>query len=91
MATLANQIILCAASLLWFFSFCTFGDNVTNRYEDVTESLYDCSYALLCLGMGKHLLVAMNNGQNPVKMKAMMNIECTRECFKKVNEFESLS
>lgn len=85
MLTFVHQLIMTMSALTWFFIFCINGNAVTSRYEDVADALYDSSYELLTLGLAKHLPVIINNAQNPVKMRALMNIECTRETFKKVN------
>lgn len=79
-----HQIALTGSATTWFFEFCEFGNDVTSHFADVNDALYDASIALLNLGMAKHQPFIMNNAQNPVKMRSLMNIECTRELFKKV-------
>ncbi|XP_055325983.1 odorant receptor 94b-like, partial [Sitodiplosis mosellana] len=82
--TFVHQIFWSGAGLTWFFIFCDIGNGVTARYEDVSDALYDTSITLLNLGLAKQLPLIMNNAQSPVKMRALMNVECTRETFKKL-------
>lgn len=85
MLTFVHQVFLSISALTWFFIFCIVGNEVTTRYENVGDAFYDSSYELLTLGQAKYLPFIINNAQKSVKMRALMNIECTRETFKKVN------
>lgn len=79
-----HQFFILMTALTWFFIFCINGNELNNAYEDVNSALYNCSYALLNLGLGKHLPFIMHNTQRPVRMRALMNVECMGETFKKV-------
>lgn len=72
-------------ALTWFYLFCNVGQLLTSRYGAIEEVLNDCLYNLLCQeGIRKYLPVLFQNAQRPVRMRGLMNIECTRETFMKV-------
>lgn len=64
-----------------------FGELVTNRFHQFDEKLCQCDWYLFSLEMKQLYLIFMQNTQQPTLMCGFGNIVCTRDVFKKVNQF----
>lgn len=64
--------------------FCFFGDEVTNRFIEISDSIYDLNWYMLPIRERRLMSVMMLVTQKPVYLEGIANIQCTRENFKKV-------
>lgn len=66
------------------YLFCYFGDQVTQRFEDVGDSVYELSWYLLPLDMQKRLPMVIALTQRRVFVRGFADTRSTREVFRKV-------
>lgn len=66
------------------FYVCEFGDHITNRFQDITHSIYDCPWYILPTNMIKLLQLSIIIAQRPIYMHGCFNIPCIRETFRTV-------
>lgn len=77
---------LCLMYVLVYIGFmCFFGDEVTNGFEVINDSVYQCSWNEFPLELQKLLPTMMIIAQNLVYVHGYMNTKCTREVLQKVN------
>lgn len=69
----------------WLFFFCNFGDNVTNRFLDVSDDLYGVAWHLLPLDMKKQFPMMISLSQKEIYVRGVGNANCTRELFMQVS------
>lgn len=61
------------------------GDTVTTRFNEVNESIWNCSLNEFPLEIQKFLPMILNATQKPVHIEGFMNVKCTREVLKAVS------
>lgn len=66
------------------YLFCHFGDQVTQRFEDVSEAVYQLSWYSLPLELQKHLPTVIAMSQKRVFVRGFADTRSTREVFRKV-------
>lgn len=74
-----------SALTLWmtmFYFLCDFGDEATNVFIGLSNSIYDHWY-LHHVDQQKYFILMILNANKPVYMEGFA-IQCTRETFKKV-------
>lgn len=70
--------------MMWLFIYCYFGDQVTSRFSDITDTLYLCDWHLLPLHTQKNVPMMILAAQRFVHIKGFASSSCSRESFKKV-------
>lgn len=71
--------------ILGFYGICRFGDDVTTRFQDVANSVYDCPWYAMSKNLSKRFPMLIAITQRPLYLYACFNIRCTRVTFQKVN------
>lgn len=71
--------------MMWLFIYCFFGDQVTNQFESLGPSLYQCNWYFLRLDFLTLLPFTILSTQKLIHVRGFGNSSCTRETFKKVN------
>lgn len=72
------------------YMFCHFGSQVTHRFEDVADAIYQLEWYRLPLDSQKHLPMMLAMAQKKIYLRAFgRNIHCSRGVFAKVNQFSS--
>lgn len=73
------------------YIFCDFGTQVTQRFEDIANDVYNLQWYLLSLDMQMNLLTMITLGQKNVYIRGSGGIRCTRDTFKQVyREFRTM-
>lgn len=75
--------------VLWFYSFCHFGDDVANRYSGLADTIYDCPWHIYPLEFRQFVQMMMIDAQNTIYLEGFANVPCCREVFKKVSFMEN--
>ena len=74
-------------SIAQIFLFCNFGENVTNRFSGINDTIYECtSWYSFPKEVQRILPIVMVSAQQSLVIKAFGNISCTRQTFQKVNK-----
>lgn len=73
-------------SIAQIYLFCNFGENVTNRFSAINDSVYECSWYSFPKEVQRILPIVMVSAQQSLVIKAFGNILCTRQTFKTVNK-----
>lgn len=66
------------------FLFCYFGDDVTYRFGNVGDSIYQLKWYNYSLELQQCLPMMISISRKPVYLKGFASIQCTCEMFKKV-------
>lgn len=89
------RLLFVGSSIIsWLFIFCELGNQVTQRYDVLGDSIYDISWYMLPLNTQQYLPMVISIAQNSVYLRGFGSANCTREVFKKVNftcKFASLT
>lgn len=90
MKSMDVPMILQSASLIFLivttlYLFCYFGGQVTQRFEDIGNVLYQLDWFLLPLDLQKILPIVIALTQKRVFVRGFANTRSTREVFIKVN------
>lgn len=78
-------VIVAVSASIFLFSFCMFGESLTNQFDVLDDKLYQCSWYSFPIGIQRMLITLMSNTQHPATITGYGNIECTRDTFKTVN------
>lgn len=70
--------------LIYIGFVCFFGDDVTNGFKEISESIAQCSWYRFPLDLQKLLPTIICNAQKTVYVHGYINTKCTRELLKKV-------
>lgn len=77
--------------ILAFWSFglvyivCEFGENLTNRFEDLDEAVYQCDWYTYPNEIQNLLPIILLGSQEPIILSVFGKVSCTRESFKNVS------
>lgn len=74
--------------LIYLIVLCLFGYEVTIRFAEIDDSIYECGWTELPLNVQRLLQTMMAISQNPVFIEGYFNDQCTREYLTKVNFLE---
>lgn len=66
------------------YLYCHFGDQVTQRFEDIGDAVYQIDWYALPLDMQKNLPMVIALTQKRVFVRGFADTRSTREVFKKV-------
>lgn len=77
-------IIWMWGSLFPFFLFCHFGGNITAKFENIGDSVYQLEWYRLSLGMQKDLKTVIAISQKGIFMRGYGDMRTTQSVFKKV-------
>lgn len=72
---------------LWIFCICFFGERVTNAFEDLEHTVYQCDWYLFPREIQKFVPTIMINVQQPVNIRIFGKFNCTLRTFKQVISF----
>lgn len=78
-----------SAISLWivlFYMLCNFGDEVTDAFLDLNESIYDLLWYQLPVDQQKYVILMIFNANHPVYLEGLV-IRSVRETFRKVENF----
>lgn len=84
MFDLVQVILFSSTVILWLYCFCDFGNNVTQRFEDITAELYNIAWYNISLRLRKSWPFIIKVGQKPVFIRGVAGVHCTREIFMQV-------
>lgn len=73
------------AWIIGFYYICKFGDDVTHRFQDIFNSIYECPWYEMPINIKKHFPMMMAFSQKPIHIYGCLNIRCTRVTFRKVS------
>lgn len=74
-----------AISTTMLFTYCYFGNLVTEHFETFADSLYNSDWQCLSISLQKHIHIMMIDAQVPQVYLALGAIELNLMVFKKVN------
>lgn len=80
-----KPLILCFWSFVQVYMFCDFGENVTNGFASLNETIFACNWYTSSTEIQKMVIVIMISMQKTMIIRGFGNIPSTREAFKKVN------
>lgn len=75
-------------TLIWLYLLCNAGEEVTNRFLEISDSIYECPWNNLPHKLRKYIPRIIAVAQRPVYMQGMGNIRCTRETYKTVRKLK---
>lgn len=84
MVSILRTLMLAFATLIPFFLFCHFGGNVTTRFQDIGNVIYQLEWYNLPLDMQKDLLPFIALSQKRIYMRGYGDTRSTQSVFKKV-------
>lgn len=79
-----RQVLSIIVDICPLYFFCHIGNNVTQHFEDVENTVYELSWHLLPPKMQQNLPTMIAVAQRDVFIRGIANIRCTRDVFKKV-------
>lgn len=85
LGSLLQIVIIVFILIVGLYCFCHFGDRVTQRFEDVSDSVYLISWHLLPLNTQSQLPMIISQAQKKVYVSGYADIHSTRQMFTKVN------
>lgn len=71
-------------TIVFIFLFCEFGEHVTQQFEKLNESFYQCDWYLLPIEMQRMFAVILIDTEKLAIIRGYANTACTRESFKMV-------
>lgn len=72
--------------MMWLFIYCFFGDQLTNQFESLGPTVYQCNWYFWRLDFLRVLPFTILATQKLIHMRGFGNSSCTRETFKKVRK-----
>lgn len=54
---------------IWLFLFCFFGDEVSVRFIEVNDAIYDCCWHQYPIELRQYFPFIMRSAQNPIYMR----------------------
>lgn len=67
-----------------FYLICRIGGRVTERFQDVAYSVYDCPWYAMPPKIAKTFPTIMAVAQKPIYILGIFDIRCINETFRKV-------
>lgn len=67
------------------FIFCNCGENLTSRFNELSDAIYECEWHLFPNNIQRVLPIIMNSAQKAIILRGFGNVSCTREAFKEVS------
>lgn len=83
-ADILRLFVCLSVMMIYLVLLCLLGDDVTIRFRQVHDSIWECSWYKFPLDTQKLLPMILMAAQKPVFIKGYMNMQCTRESVKKV-------
>lgn len=81
------QVFLFASTVIsWLYCFCHFGNNVTQRFEEISDELYNMAWYEMSMKMRKSWPFIIQIGQQRVFIRGVAKAHCNREIFMQVNQ-----
>lgn len=75
---------LCIFDSTHLFIFCNNGDEVTEKFMRIGNSMYELNWHLYPIELRKHIPLTMAIAQTPIYLRGFGRTECTRDVFKKI-------
>lgn len=79
--------------MFWSFAavyfFCHFGENVTTNFETLEDTFFECNWYLFPIKLQKSYLITAIAVQQPISIRGIGNVLCTRQSFKEVSKILS--
>lgn len=79
-----QTLVLILLIMVSLYLYCHFGDQVTQRFEDVGDAVYQIDWYALPLDMQKNLPMVIALTQKRIFVRGFADTRSTREVFKKV-------
>lgn len=73
--------------LIYVIVLCLFGYEVTLRFDEISDAIYQCGWTELPMNVQRILPMILQISQNTVFIEGNFNDRCTREFLKKVITF----
>lgn len=70
--------------IFWLFMFCYFGDRITQRFEDISDILFQMKWYQFPIEMQRNMPLFIALTQKRVYLEGLAGAQCTCEVFKKV-------
>lgn len=74
----------------WSFAavylFCYFGERVATEFEELEDTLFECDWYLFPNKLQKSFLITTIAVQQPISIRGIANVFCTRQSFKEVSK-----
>lgn len=68
-----------------FFLMCNIGESVTSAFEDMDKLIYRMEWHLCPVELQKHLIVMLSVIRQPIPMRGIFSLDCSRFTFKRVS------
>lgn len=81
-ADLMQPLILGFWSFTLIFLLCEFGERVTNRFDELNDTIYQSDWYKLPIGVKRMLPTVILAAQQPIGIHIFGRIWCTRGTFK---------
>lgn len=75
-----------AGWIIGFYYICKFGDQVTESFQEIGESIYECPWHEMPLKIIKNFPTIIAIAQRPIYIYGCFNIRCTRITYRKVGD-----
>lgn len=69
-----------------FYFLCDYGNQVTENFQNISDSMYDCPWYAMPLNLAKQFSKMIATAQKPIFLCGFINIQCTCIKFRKVNQ-----
>ncbi|XP_055306350.1 odorant receptor 94a-like [Sitodiplosis mosellana] len=79
-----NPLFVIFWSVAQIYLFCDFGDNVTEKFSDINDAIYECNWYSFPKEVQRIWPFVMVSAQQPLIIQGFGNIPCTRQAFKSV-------
>lgn len=90
MVSIVRIVVLVLVSMIPFFLFCHFGGNITSRFEDIGDAIYQLEWYELPLDMQRDLKLIIVLSQKRIFMRGYGDIRTTHSVFNKVRLLNKL-
>lgn len=74
----------------FFLLICDGGDKITKAYGDLDGAIYSITWYMGPLKIQRYMVPMMVAAQQPLLIKGLFTLHCTRETFKKVRSFATM-
>lgn len=73
--------------MIWLFSCCHYGFQVTERFENIRQTVYQLDWYIFPTNIQKDLQLMILSSQKSIYIEGFCNTRCTRDKFTKVRIF----
>lgn len=80
----AQQTVAEIAALSSVYFLCEIGDNVTQRYENISRSVYQLNWYMLPLNIQSSLPTILAMTEKSIYIRGFARFHCTRTIFSQV-------